>query len=109
MDAYLDAASEISRMAVGDARASKVAITYNVPRLASQLDRVAGAPLGTRGGVSVVHNFPADGEYVFTVALHVIPTCQLFASTAPFDEKVEVSVNGERVAVIDVAGSFMVS
>ncbi|MCX5755462.1 MAG: DUF1592 domain-containing protein [Gemmatimonadetes bacterium] len=102
LDAYLDAASEISRLAVGDAHASKVSITYNVPRLASQWERMDGAPLGTRGGVSVVHNFPADGEYVFTVALHAIPTGQLFASTAPFDEKIEVSVNGERVAVIDV-------
>lgn len=102
LDAYLDAASEISRLAVGDARAGKVSITYNVPRLASQWDRADGAPFGTRGGVSVVHNFPADGEYVFTVALHAIPTGQLFASTAPFDEKIEVSVNGERVAVIDV-------
>ena len=25
---------------------------------------VDGAPFGTRGGVSVVHTFPADGEYV---------------------------------------------
>lgn len=101
-DAYLDAASEISRMAIGDAHASKTSISYNVPRLASQWTRAEGAPLGTRGGVSVMHNFPADGEYTFTVKLHAIPTGQLFGSTAPFDEKIEVSVNGVRVALIDV-------
>ena len=31
----------------------------------SQMRHVEGAPIGTRGGVSVTHIFPADGEYVF--------------------------------------------
>ncbi len=102
LDSYLDAASEISRLAVGDPKASTSTSTYKIARLASQLDPVEGAPMGTRGGTSVTHNFPADGEYVFTVTLHAIPTGQLFASTAPFDEKIEVSVNGERVALLDI-------
>ncbi|MBY0492326.1 MAG: DUF1592 domain-containing protein [Gemmatimonadaceae bacterium] len=102
LDSYLDAASEISRLAVGDPKASTSTSTYKIARLASQLDQVEGAPIGTRGGSSVTHNFPADGEYVFTVTLHAIPTGQLFASTAPFDEKIEVSVNGERVALLDI-------
>jgi hypothetical protein len=102
LDSYLDAASEISRLAVGDPKASTSTSTYKIARLASQLDQVDGAPIGTRGGTSVTHNFPADGEYVFTVTLHAIPTGQLFASTAPFDEKIEVSVNGERVALLDI-------
>ncbi len=102
LDAYLDAASEISRLAVGDPNASPTSATYKLPRLASQWDRVEGAPFGTRGGVSAIHNFPADGEYVFEVTLHSIPTGQLFGSDAPFDEKIEVSINGERVALIDV-------
>ena len=102
LDAYMDAASEIARMAVGDAKAKTNTSTYKIPRLASQIDRVEGAPEGTRGGVSVVHNFPADGEYVFAVTLQAIPTGQLYGSGAPFDEKVEISVNGERVALLDV-------
>ena len=102
LDAYLDAASEISRLAVGDPKASVSTSTYKIPRLAAQWDRAPGAPFGTRGGVSVVHNFPADGEYVFEVTLHSIPTGQLFGSDAPFDEKIEISINGERVALIDV-------
>jgi hypothetical protein len=106
LDAYLDAASEISRLAVGDPRSSVSSTTYKIPRLASQWDQVEGAPAGTRGGVSVIHTFPADGEYVFTVSLHAIPTGQLFGSTAPFDEKVEVSINGERVALLDIDRSM---
>lgn len=102
VDAYLDAASAISRMAVGDPRASATSATYKLPRLASQLERVPGAPAGTRGGVSEVHTFPADGNYIFEVTLHAIPTGQLFASDAPFDEQLEISIDGERVALIDI-------
>jgi hypothetical protein len=102
LDAYLDAASEVSRLAVGDPRASVNSTTYKQPRLASQWDRVDGAPVGTRGGIAATHIFPADGEYVFTIALHAIPTGQLFGSDAPFDEKIEVSVNGERVALLEI-------
>jgi hypothetical protein len=102
LDAYLDAASEISRLAVGDPLAGTTSATYKIPRLASQWDHVAGAPVGTRGGVSALHTFPADGQYVFSVLLHAIPTGQLFGSDAPFDEKIEISINGERVALIEV-------
>ncbi|MCC6316672.1 MAG: DUF1592 domain-containing protein [Gemmatimonadaceae bacterium] len=102
LDAYLDAASEISRLAVGDPKASVASTTYKLPRLASQWDRTDGAPIGTRGGISVMHTFPADGEYVFVAQLHAIPTGQLFGSDAPFDEKIEVSVDGARVALLDI-------
>jgi hypothetical protein len=102
LDAYLDAASEISRLAVGDPKASVESQSYRIARLASQWDQATGAPIGTRGGVSVTHNFIADGEYVFGVSLHAIPTGQLFGSDAPFDERIEISVDGERVGMIEV-------
>ena len=102
MDAYFDAASEIARMAIGDPTAKSTTSTYKLPRLASQIAHVEGTPVGTRGGLSVVHNFPADGEYVFTVLMHASPTGQLYGAGSPFDEKVEISVNGERVSVIEI-------
>jgi hypothetical protein len=102
LDSYLDAASEIARLAVGDASAAVTSTTYKLPRLASQYDQAKGTPVGTRGGLSATHIFPADGEYVFAVSLHAIPTGQLFGSTAPFDEQIEIAVDGERVATIDV-------
>jgi hypothetical protein len=102
LDAYLDAASEISRLAVGDPKASVESQSYKIARLASQWGQADGAPIGTRGGVSATHNFIADGEYVFGVSLHAIPTGQLFGSDAPFDERIEISVDGERVGIIEV-------
>jgi hypothetical protein len=102
LDAYLDAASEIARLAVGDPRATPASAAYRIPRLASQLERVAGAPPGTRGGTSVVHTFPADGEYVVVATLHATPTGQLYGASSPFDEQIEVSVDGERVALLEI-------
>jgi hypothetical protein len=64
MEGYLRAASQISRVAVGDRNASATSVTYKIGRTQSQMRHVEGAPMGTRGGVSVVHLFPADGEYV---------------------------------------------
>src|SRR4029078_11148430 len=70
MDGYLRAASQIRRLAVGDRTASASSVTYNMPRASSQMRRVEGAPMGTRGGTSVVHTFPADGHYVLKASTH---------------------------------------
>ena len=101
MDGYLRAASQISRLAVGDRNASATSTTWKVPRTASQMRHVDGAPLGTRGGLSVMHTFPADGEYLFKIMLHMGPTGDLFGG--PYrGEQIEVSIDGARVALMDI-------
>ena len=106
MDGYLRAASQISRLAVGDRSASATSTTYKIPRAASQMRRVDGAPMGTRGGHSVVHVFPADGHYRLKASLHYEPLGGLAGrnSMTAYDlkEQVEFSVNGERVAIFDL-------
>ena len=108
MNGYLTAASEVSRLAVGDPGASPTETAYKVTRWVSQREQVEGAPYGSRGGVSVVHTFPADGEYVFRVSFHHETTGDLFGSgraalhTADSPEQVEISVDGERVALLDI-------
>jgi len=101
MEGYLRAASQISRLAIGDRQASASTTTVKVPRTASQMRHIEGAPLGTRGGVSFVHVFPADGEYVFKILLHSGPTGDLFGG--PYaGEQIDLSINGERVGLIDI-------
>ena len=102
MEGYLRAASRISTAAVGDRDAGASEATFKVPRTASQMRHIEGAPVGTRGGVSVVHNFPADGEYVFRMMLHGEPTGRLFGTTDADGEQLEVSIDGERVALLAV-------
>jgi len=99
--AYLNAAASISRLAVGDPRASARQVTYTVPAYASQRERVEGAPFGSRGGTSVTHFFPADGDYVFRAGFAHTITGSLFGEKER-DEQIEISINGERVALLDI-------
>jgi hypothetical protein len=96
---YLKAAAEISRLAVGNKSAPPLETIYTKSRTYSQWDWVDGAPYGTRGGVSVIHNFPADGEYVFKMAFQHTTTGGLSGSTTR-DEQIEISIDGERVALL---------
>ena len=66
LERYLTAALRISEYAVGDAAAEPGAVTFTIPTTTTQNQHVAGLPLGTRGGIVVPHQFPADGEYVFS-------------------------------------------
>ena len=99
--AYLNAATEISLLAVGNPSAVASEATYVVPRTASQTAHVEGAPYGTRGGVSAIHNFPADGMYSFRVSFFHETTGGLVGGTAR-GEQIDISVDGERVALFDV-------
>jgi len=102
MEGYLRAAGKISTLAVGDRSASPSEATFKVPRTQSQMKHIDGTPWGTRGGLALTYTFPADGEYTFRVMLHGTPTGQLFGSVASRNEQLEVSINGERVALVDI-------
>jgi hypothetical protein len=101
MEGYLRAASRVAMLAVGDPESSATQATFKLPKTASQLERADGAPLGTRGGISVEHTFPADGEYVFSMDFYAEPLGLLYGSTAA-GEKIEVSLDGARLAVFDI-------
>ena len=102
MGAYLTAAAEISRLAVGDPNAPVGSRTYTNPGYTTQWERVEGAPRGTRGGISVVHNFWADGNYIFKLAFEHTTTGGFYGQTLDSQEQIEVSVDGERVALLEV-------
>jgi hypothetical protein len=108
MQSYLTAAAEISRLAVGDPRATAKEVTFNVPRWVSQREQVDGAPFGTRGGLAVEHTFPADGDYRFRVSFYYETTGALYGNgraalhTAEAPEQVEISVDGVRAALLDI-------
>ena len=84
--------------------------TYRVLQTESQMTYVDGTPFGSRGGLAVVHNFPADGDYVFKAMLAHTISGELFGNTgiavAGTNELLEVSVNGDRVAVLEVKANM---
>jgi hypothetical protein len=101
MEGYLRAAGQVTALALGDPDASASESSYKLPKTASQLSRADGAPLGTRGGISVMHTFPADGDYVFRMDLFAEPLGLLYGSTAK-GEQIELSIDGARGALFDI-------
>jgi mono/diheme cytochrome c family protein len=101
MESYLRAAAKVTSLAIGDKDAAATETNYRVPKTASQLSRVEGAPFGTRGGLSQLHTFPADGDYVFKVELHSNACGVLFGGPNQ-GETVEISVDGERKAIMKI-------
>ena len=71
MEQYLSAARRVARRAVGEPVPKLANIFYPSGRRdakgadAGQTSHRDGFPLGTRGGMSFTHVFPADGEYRF--------------------------------------------
>ena len=66
LDQYIAAARDISIRAVGQARPDPVRADFRSTLKNGSL-HVDGLPLGTRGGMLIEYDFPADGEYVFSV------------------------------------------
>ena len=61
---------KIGRLAVGSTEIRPASTFYKVPTLLVQEDRRdESLPFGTRGGLSVRHTFPLDGEYAIRVDL----------------------------------------
>ena len=96
LERYVSAAAKISRLAVGEREAAPVQVTYTVKGDLSQNQTLDGQPLGTRGGTTIRHNFPVDGEYLIRLSLLKLSFGQVFGEGAEGQE-LEVTLNAERV------------
>jgi hypothetical protein len=94
LEAYLNAAAAVSRMAVGDRRATVSQATYKTSPFASQhpWNHVPGTPYGSRGGLVVRHTFPADGDYEFRL--------NVGGGQGMHTEDLDISIDGEQVALL---------
>src|SRR5436309_2347196 len=98
MEAYLSAAGKISRLAIGDVSAPTQAV-FEVPSDTAQNHYIEGLPFGTRGGILIKYQFPADGDYTFKVK-GVTGYFQAVLGGVK-GEQLEVTVDGERVKLFD--------
>jgi mono/diheme cytochrome c family protein len=98
MEAYLSAAGKISRLAIGDVSAPSQAV-FEAPADTAQNHHIEGLPFGTRGGMLIKHEFPADGEYTFKIK-GVTGYFQAVLGQIR-GEQLEVTVDGERVRLFD--------
>ncbi len=103
VESYVTAAGKISRLAIGEATPPTL-VVYRTPEDTSQDYHIEGLPFGTRGGMLIEHEFPADGDYSITTTPifgdNMSPTG--FGSVPC--EKLEVLLDGDRLALLDWQG-----
>ncbi len=101
LEGYTSAAAKISRIALGDVNSPSEAV-YRVPEDTSQDYHIEGLPFGTRGGMLISHEFPADGDYnfkIFPVNKGNMDNNQAFGEIR--GEKLELLIDGERIHLYD--------
>jgi mono/diheme cytochrome c family protein len=100
VEGYVTAATKISRLALGHETEPARKI-YHVREDYSQEDHVDGLSFGTRGGLLIHHYFPADGEYLISWIPVRTSVSGLYGGDSE-DEKLEVTIDGERVKLFKI-------
>jgi hypothetical protein len=102
LERYVDAAAEISEIAVGSPDIAPGSKTYRARQDLSQDRHIEGLPFGTVGGMLVRHVFPLNAEYVLQAKLYRTNVGAMRG--LEYEHDVEVSVDGARVHVARVGG-----
>ncbi|HEV7716437.1 MAG TPA: DUF1592 domain-containing protein, partial [Steroidobacteraceae bacterium] len=111
LDSYLAAARAVSIQAIGDSAVKPMGTQYFAGSFGStgngntggsqQFFHVEGLPLGTRGGISVEHVFPADGEYELNVANMAQA---LWVYNMEFQHHLIATLDGKKFWETDIGG-----
>jgi mono/diheme cytochrome c family protein len=105
LERYLNAAREVSRLAVGDPSIGDAvrSATYRVPRLLEQDVRLGDdLPFGSRGGVAIRHQFPLNGEYTFKIRLRRQVYDYIVGMGSAQD--LDLRIDGKRITRFRVGG-----
>ena len=101
LDQYISAAQTVAALAVGNPHAAEAIAVYNAGEQ-DQKYHLEGLPLGTRGGMVVTHDFPADGDYRFDLNVYT-GIGYLIGLDHPND--VIVSIDGQKVFEKAIGGA----
>ncbi|MCG8413485.1 MAG: DUF1592 domain-containing protein [Pseudomonadales bacterium] len=103
MERYMSVAREVTRLATGLPPLGPSVATYEIPLYMSQDWRQSeDMPFGTRGGVSVEHYFPVDGEYDIKVALET--NYQDYIKGLGWAQLLEIRLDGRLLERFSVGG-----
>jgi hypothetical protein len=106
IEQYVAAARDISIMAVGEKAPAPARADYRSER-GLRTAHVDGLPLGTRDGLLVEHNFPADGRYEINLNISSIPGSELRGypyGWLEYEHTVAVTVDGAKVFADNIGG-----
>ena len=108
LERYMIAAAKISQLAVGDPGIRPTLQTYSMrPTLIQQGRMSEDQPFGTRGGRSVIHYFPLDGEYRVKIRLQRTHANQIRGLAHPQD--IELRFDRSRIANFTVGGDGIIN
>jgi hypothetical protein len=103
LERYLSVARQVTRLAVGLPPMIPAADRFEIPLHVLQDDRQSDdLPLGSRGGLAVRYQFPADGEYAITVRLR--RQYQDYVMGMGWPQRLDVRVDGALVKRFTVGG-----
>jgi hypothetical protein len=100
VEAYVSAASKLTRVALGH-EAGPSRKTYYAREDYSQETQVEGLSFGTRGGLLAHHYFPMDGEYLISWVPVRNTVGTLYGGDAP-NELVELTLDGSRIKLYEI-------
>ena len=100
LERYVTAARKIGRVALGRPVRLPGGDTVTLPPDLTQEQHFDGFPIGTRGGLAVPYDFPADAVYEINVRLTRDRNEHVEGLTEPHD--VEVLLDGNRVGLVTV-------
>ena len=103
MERYMSVARQVTRLATGLAPLNPSVSTHEIPVYMSQDWRqTEDMPFGSRGGISVSHNFPVDGEYQFKVDLET--NYQDYVKGLGWAQLLEIRLDGRLLERFTVGG-----
>jgi hypothetical protein len=106
IEQYVAAARDISILAVGEQSPEPARADYRAER-ALRTAHVDGLPLGTRDGLVVEHNFPADGTYEINLNVSSIPGSELRAypyGWLEYEHTAALTIDGRKVFSANIGG-----
>ena len=105
MERYLFAAGRIASLAVGPATMAPAAEVYEISDTYRQDQRMnEDLPFGSRGGTTVKHRFPLDGEYTLDIRLH--RSIEGYIRGLRDEHTLDIRLDHQRVGTLTVGGEL---
>lgn len=103
MERYMSVARQLTRLATGLPPASPSISSYEIPLYMRQDWRQdEDMPFGSRGGVSVEHHFPVDGEYRIRVQLET--NYQDYVKGLGWAQQLDLRLDGRLLQRFEIGG-----
>ncbi len=104
LERFMSVARQITRLATGLPPANPIVETFEIPLHAVQEDRQSeDLPFGSRGGIAVRYQFPANGEYRIKVRLR--RQYQDYIMGMGWPQRIEIRVDGKLAKRFTVGGA----